>query len=105
MNSASYGYTARVLGRYVREEGFYTLEDAIRRMTALPADAMGITDRGRLQEGLAADIVVFDPQTVSDRTTDLQPIAYPAGIEYVLVNGAVTLGAEGHTGVLGGWVI
>jgi N-acyl-D-amino-acid deacylase len=105
MNASSYGYTARVLGRYVREEGFYTLEEAIRRMTALPADAMGIADRGRLAEGLAADVVVFDPRTVADRTTDLEPIAYPAGIEQVLVNGVVTLGPEGHSGVLGGRLI
>jgi N-acyl-D-aspartate/D-glutamate deacylase len=105
MNSASYGYTARVLGRYVREEKFYTMEDAIYRMTALPADAMGIQDRGRLQEGLAADIVVFDPQTVGDRSTDAQPIAYPQGIEYVLVNGVLTLAPEGHSGTLSGTLI
>lgn len=65
--------TARVLGRYVRDEAFYTLEDAIRRMTSLPATAMSMRERGVLHENFAADIVVFDPQTVRDNTTDLQP--------------------------------
>ncbi|MEP7200328.1 MAG: D-aminoacylase [Chloroflexota bacterium] len=105
MNSASYGYTARVLGKYVRDESFYTLEDAIRRMTALPAAAMGMSDRGLLRAGLAADIVVFDPQTVRDNTTDLQPARYPDGIEHVLVNGVVTLSAKGHSGALNGQLI
>ena len=105
MNSSSYGYTARVLGRYVREESFYKLEEALHRMTALPASAMGITDRGLVQAGLAADIVVFDPQTVRDNTTDLSPARYPDGIEYVLVNGALTLSPAGHSGALHGQLI
>ncbi len=94
-----------LLGKYVRDESFYTLEDAIRRMTALPAAAMGMSDRGLLRAGLAADIVVFDPQTVRDNTTDLQPARYPDGIEHVLVNGVVTLSAKGHSGALNGQLI
>jgi N-acyl-D-amino-acid deacylase len=105
MNASSYGYTARVLGHYVRDESFYTLEDAIRRMTALPAAAMNLTDRGLLREGFAADIVVFDPQTVRDNTSHAQPARYPDGIEYVLVNGVVTVSPEGHSGALNGQLI
>jgi N-acyl-D-amino-acid deacylase len=105
MNASSYGYTARVLGKYVRDESFYTLEDAIRRMTSLPATAMNMRERGVLRENFAADIVVFDPQTVRDNTTDLQPARYPSGIEYVMVNGRLTVTPEGHTGALSGQLI
>jgi len=105
MNSSSYGYTARVLGRYVREERFYALEDAVRRMTSLPATAMGIPNRGELRVGFAADVVVFDPQTVHDNTTDLQPNRYPTGIDYVIVNGAITVDPMGHTGALNGQIV
>jgi N-acyl-D-amino-acid deacylase len=74
-------------------------------MTALPAFAMGIADRSPLREGLAADIVVVDPPTVPDNTTDAQPARYPDGIEYVLVDGVVTLGSAGHGGALRGQLI
>jgi N-acyl-D-amino-acid deacylase len=89
----------------VRAESFYTLKDAIRRITALPAFAMAIANRSPLREGLAADIVVVDPRTVPDNTTDAQPVRHPDGIEYVLVNGVVTLGSAGHGGAMRGQLI
>lgn len=105
MNPSSYGYTARVLGQCVREEGFYSLEDAVYRMTALPAAGAGLKDRGQLAEGWAADVVVLDPATVRDNTTNDRPNVYPSGIDYVVVNGQLTLTPDGHTGALGGGVI
>jgi N-acyl-D-amino-acid deacylase len=95
-NASSYGYAARTLGHYVRDVGLFELEDAVRRLTALPAEAMGLRDRGRLAPGLAADIVVFDPDRVADRTTADDMARHPVGIEHVLVRGvAVVAGGEG----------
>lgn len=82
-----YGTFPRVLGVYVRERHVLTLEAAIHRMTGLPATRLGLADRGRIAEGLTADLVIFDPATVLDRATFEDPHQYPAGIEYVLVNG------------------
>jgi N-acyl-D-amino-acid deacylase len=82
-----YGNAVRVLGRYVRDERVISLEEAIRKMTSLPADQFGFADRGRLAEGLAADVVIFDPNTVGDRATYADPHQYPSGIVHVLVNG------------------
>ena len=82
-----YGNNARVLGRYVREEKVLKLEDAVRRMTSLPAATFQIKDRGSLREGAWADIVVFDPGTVSDKATFEQPHHYATGFRLVLVNG------------------
>lgn len=87
----AFGTFPRVLGHYVRERGVLPLEDAVRKMTSLPAWRMGLTDRGRIAEGMAADIVVFDPATVIDRATFQEPHQYPAGIPYVIVNGVVTV--------------
>lgn len=87
----AYGTFPRVLGRYVRERGVLTLEDAVRKMTGLPAWRVGLTDRGRLAEGLRADVVVFDPRTVLDRATFESPHQYPDGIPYVIVNGVVVV--------------
>jgi N-acyl-D-amino-acid deacylase len=84
----AYGTFPRVLGVYVREQGVLTLEDAVRKMTGLPAWRMGLTDRGRIAEGMMADLVVFDPATVADRATFTEPHRYPAGIPLVIVNGA-----------------
>jgi N-acyl-D-aspartate/D-glutamate deacylase len=72
---------------YVRERGVLTLEEAVRKMTSLPADRLGLGDRGRLVEGAWADLVVFDPARVIDRATFEEPHAYPEGIPYVFVNG------------------
>jgi dihydroorotase/N-acyl-D-amino-acid deacylase len=85
----NYGTFPRVLGRYVRDLKVLTLPDAIRKMTSLPAARMGLTDRGRIAEGLMADLVVFDPVTVADKASYLQPHQYPVGIDYVVVNGQV----------------
>lgn len=82
-----YGTFPRVLGVYVREKGVLTLEQAIHKMAGLPARRLGLDDRGRIVEGLAADVVVFDPATVRDKATFEAPHQYPEGIEYVLVNG------------------
>ncbi|HEX7176683.1 MAG TPA: D-aminoacylase [Pyrinomonadaceae bacterium] len=82
-----YGNNARVLGRYVREQGVIPLEDAVRKMTSLPAQTFGLFDRGLVREGMAADLVVFDEKTVADLATFDQPHQYAAGIIHVFVNG------------------
>ena len=100
-----YGTFPRVLGRYVRELKVITLAEAVKKMTSMNADKLGITDRGRLKEGLAADVTVFDQDRVIDRATFEQPHQFPAGIKYVIVNGVVTVDNEQHTGALAGRVI
>jgi N-acyl-D-amino-acid deacylase len=86
-----YGTFPRVLGHYVRDRGVLTLEDAVRKMTSLPAWRMGLEERGRIADGLVADLVIFDPATVIDRSTFEDPHHYPEGIPYVIVNGVVTV--------------
>jgi N-acyl-D-amino-acid deacylase len=81
------GAFPRVLGRYVREQKVLPLEEAIRKMTSLPAAQLGLSDRGRIAKGMKADLVLFDPQTVIDRSTIEQPLAPPDGIIAVMVNG------------------
>ena len=100
-----FGTFPRVLGRYVRELHVLTLPEAVKKMTSMNADKIGIKDRGRLQEGQWADITVFNPDTVIDRATYENPHQYPVGIEYVVVNGTVTLEKGQHTGALAGRVI
>jgi N-acyl-D-amino-acid deacylase len=87
----SYGNNARVLGHYVRELRVLSLEDAIRKMTSLPAQTFNLRDRGLVREGFAADLVIFDDATIADRATFEQPHQYPAGISYVIVNGEMVL--------------
>ena len=87
----SYGTFPRVLGRYVREQRVLELPDAVRRMTSLPAQAMGFLDRGVLRPGMAADVVVFDPAKITDTATFEQPHQYPAGVAWVIVNGRVAV--------------
>jgi N-acyl-D-aspartate/D-glutamate deacylase len=87
-----YGNNARVLGRYVRELKLITLEDAIRKMTSLPAQTFGFRDRGLIREGFAADFVIFDENTIADQATFDKPHQFPAGISYVIVNGETVLG-------------
>ena len=90
------GSFPRVLGRYVRERRALTLADAIRKMTAFPASRVGLRDRGRLAEGLAGDVVVFDPATVTDRATYDDPFRYPAGFAAIIVNGVVAVRGSEH---------
>lgn len=100
-----YGSNARVLGRYVRDFQALSLEEAIRKMTSLPAARFGIKNRGLLREGYAADLVIFDPETIKDEATFDKPHAYSSGISYVIVNGEITLENGKHTGVLKGEVV
>ena len=100
-----YGTFPRVLGVYVREKGVLTLPDAVRKMTSLPAAIIGLQDRGLLRPGMAADVTIFDPQTVKDRATFEDPSQYPAGIPYVIVNGAVVIDRGEHTGAKPGRVL
>jgi N-acyl-D-amino-acid deacylase len=86
-NPASYGTFPRILGRYVRELRLFSLPEAVRRMTGLSAERMGLRDRGRIARGLAADLVVFDPAAVGDNTTRSRPDRSPTGIETVVING------------------
>ena len=86
-----YGNNARVLGRYVRELKIVALEDAVRKMTSLPAQTFRLADRGLLREGFAADVVIFDDALIADRATFEQPHQYPAGVSYVFVNGQAVL--------------
>ena len=101
----SYGAFPRVLGRFVRERGVLPLEEAVRKMTTAPAGRLGLTDRGLLQEGLAADICIFDPKTVIDRADWENTEAYPEGIEMVIVNGKIVVRDGEHTGALPGQVL
>jgi N-acyl-D-amino-acid deacylase len=92
-----YGNNARVLGHYVRELKLMTLEDAIRKMTSLPAQTFGFRDRGLIREGFAADIVIFDEKTILDRATYDKPHQFPLGISYVFVNGEQVLSNDQMT--------
>jgi N-acyl-D-amino-acid deacylase len=100
-----YGTFPRVLGRYVRELKVISLPEAVNKMTSMNADKIGIKDRGRLKEGLFADVTIFDPDRVIDRATFENPHQFPVGIEYVIVNGQVTIDKGQHTGALAGRVI
>jgi dihydroorotase/N-acyl-D-amino-acid deacylase len=87
----AWGSAARILGKYVREEKLLPLEEAIRKMTSLPASRMGLSERGILRPGMVADLVAFDPQTVRDRSTYEDPLHYSEGIPYVAVNGELVV--------------
>ncbi|MCA9115388.1 MAG: amidohydrolase family protein [Planctomycetaceae bacterium] len=98
----NFGTFPRVLGVYVRELGLLRLEDAVRKMTSLNAAKVGLTDRGLLRPGQYADITVFDPKTVIDRSAYSEPFQYSTGIRHVLVNGQPVLENGEHTGALPG---
>lgn len=100
-----YGTNARVLGKYVRDENVIPMEEAIRRMTSLAAQKFGLSDRGLLLPGYAADIVIFDPKEVRDLSTFQQPHAYSKGFKYVLVNGQLVVEDEKHLGTRSGGAI
>ena len=101
----TYGTNARVLGQYVRMLKVISLEEAIRRMTSLPAQKFQLRDRGLLREGMAADVVVFDAQQVGDPSTFAKPHSYSTGFQYVIVNGQLVLDQNKHTGVRSGVVL
>jgi N-acyl-D-amino-acid deacylase len=101
----SYGTFPRVLGEYVREKKVMTLPEAIRRMTAQAADKLGLHDRGRVQTNLAADLVVFNADTIADRATYGEPYQFPSGIEFVIVNGQVTIARGEQREVMAGKVL
>jgi N-acyl-D-amino-acid deacylase len=92
-----YGNNARVLSEYVRKRRVISLEEAVRKMTSLPAGHFRLEQRGVLKEGYAADVVIFDPRSVRDRATFESPHAYPEGIPYVLVNGVLVVRNGEHT--------
>lgn len=102
---SDYGWTARLLQRFVREEALLSVEDAVRRMTSLPAEKVGLGDRGKIAAGMAADLVVFDAATIEDRATFEHPQRSPAGVRYVFVNGNAVVTPVGHTGALPGRVL
>ncbi len=99
------GTFPRVLGRFVRERNWLTLEEAVRKMTSFPARRLGLRDRGLLRTGFKADLVLFDPKTVLDRSTMTQPMVDPIGVSYVLVNGKPVLEAGTMTGERPGTVL
>jgi N-acyl-D-amino-acid deacylase len=98
----AYGNFARLLGHYVRDEGLVPMEEAIRRLTSFPAENLGLKQRGRLEEGCYADVVVFDPATITDRATFEAPHAYSEGVEQVIVNGSFALRDGQATGTMPG---
>ena len=100
-----YGSFPRVLGRYVREQQALTWEEAIRKMTGLPAATIGLVNRGLLVPGMAADIAIFDPSAIIDHATFEAPTAMPAGMRYVLVNGKLALAHGAVTGEKAGAVL
>jgi N-acyl-D-amino-acid deacylase len=100
-----WGSYPRILGRYVRDEKLLTLEDAIRKMTGAPAARVGLRDRGTIGEGKFADITIFDPAKVIDRATFESPNQYPVGIDYVIVNGKLSVDKGQRTSELSGRVL
>lgn len=101
----NYGTFARVLGRYVRERKVLTLEEAVRRMTSLPAGRFRIMDRGILRPGMKADIAIFDPAVVADKSEFAKPHQYAVGFRHVVVNGQLVMRDEKLTGVRSGRVL
>ncbi len=96
------GTIPRLFGTYVREQGLLTWEEAVRKLTSLPADILGLADRGALQAGYVADIVVFDPETIKDMATFEDPFHYPTGMRFVFVNGTAVVDEGEYTRALPG---
>ena len=101
----AYGNFARLLGKYVRDEHVIPMEEAIRKLTSLPASTLRIKERGKLEQGFFADVVVFDPKTIADRSTYEQPHQYAIGVRHVWVNGGQVLKDGEHTGQKPGRVV
>ncbi len=97
MNRSSYGYAPRFIREYALDRGLTSVEEAVRKMTSLPAESVGIRGRGRVAPGMDADLVVIDLDELRDNTTDAEPQAYPSGIEMVIVNGEIVFDGD-HTG-------
>lgn len=101
----SFGNAVRVISRYVKQRPVLTLEEAVRKMTSWPATRMRLADRGVIREGMWADVTIFDLDALDDRATYARPMEFPTGIEWVLVNGVVTIGHGRHTGAKAGKVL
>jgi N-acyl-D-amino-acid deacylase len=101
----AWGSYPRILSRYVRDEHIFTLEEAVHKMTGLPAVRVGLHERGFVREGMFADLTLFDPETVRDLATFEKPAQYPSGIPYVIVNGQVTVDKGQRTAALAGKVL
>ena len=101
----AYGSFARFLGKFVRDEGLLPLEEAVRRLTSLPASNLRIKQRGLLEPGCFADLVLFDPAEIRDHATFTQPQQYATGVQHVFVNGALVIQSSDHTGALPGQVV
>ena len=101
-NPRAWGTFPRFIARYSRELGVLNLEEIVRHLTSAPAQRLDLHDRGLVKEGLVADLVVFNPETIADKATFEEPKQYPTGIDYVIVNGAVVVEKGKHTGVLKG---
>ena len=98
----AYGTYTRILGRYVRENGWMTLEDAVRKSSSAVADRLGLRDRGLLREGMFADVIIFNPDTVIDRATYTDPHKLSEGIRDVFVNGTAVVREGVHTNTFPG---
>jgi N-acyl-D-amino-acid deacylase len=98
----SYGSYPRILGQFVRDEALLSLEAAVAKMTSMPAARLGLKDRGRIADGLVADLVVFDPAVVRSNATYDEPRRYPTGIDHVIVNGTLVVDGGEHTGAMPG---
>src|ERR671915_58455 len=101
----SFGNHARVIARYVKDRRTISLEEAVRKMTSWPATRMRLVNRGTIEEGNWADVTIFDLAALDDRATYERPMEFPVGIEYVIVNGVVTIDRGRHTGARAGRVL
>jgi N-acyl-D-aspartate/D-glutamate deacylase len=101
----TFGTFPRILAKYVREEKVITLENAIREMTSLPANQLKLRDRGRISEGMAADLVLFDPHKIQDTATFAKPLSYAEGIDYVVINGQLAIDQAQPTNALPGKIL
>jgi N-acyl-D-aspartate/D-glutamate deacylase len=102
---SGYSWIARLFQHYVREQSIISLEDAVHRVTGLPAERLGLKDRGYVRPGGIADITIFDPKTITDRSTIRNPCCYPTGIAHVLVNGDFAIKNAARKNINAGRVI
>ncbi len=100
-----YGTFPRVLGKYCREDKYFNLAEAIKKITSMPAEKLGLKKRGTIEEGNFSDITIFDPIEVIDKATYADPHKYPSGIDYVIVNGKITVDNGEHTGEHAGAIL